>query len=105
MTPPDASSNGDQRGVALRASGHPLGDAPPRTVAGLVAGVRHARPEDPPEYWLQMPDPTVVAVTEADSIAPIMAVTSTWGDVFDITVITAITAEGGMAIARRAMAK
>ena len=74
-------------------------------MAGPVAGVRHARPEDPPEYWLQTPDPTVVAITEADSIAPIMAVTSVWDDVFDITVIPAVTGEEGMAIARQVMAK
>jgi len=57
------------------------------------------------EYWLQTPDPSVVAVTEADSIGPIMAATAPWEDVFDITVIPAVTAEEGMAIARQAMSK
>ena len=57
------------------------------------------------EYWLQTPDPTVVAVTESDSVGPIMAVVADWDDVFDITVIPAVTAEERMAIARQAMAK
>ena len=58
------------------------------------------------EYWLQTPDPTGgVAVTESDSVGPIMAVVADWDDVFDITVIPAVTAEERMAIARQAMAK
>jgi hypothetical protein len=57
------------------------------------------------EYWLQTPDPNVIVVAEADSIASMMAATSAWDDVHDITVIPAVTAEEGMAIARQAMAK
>ena len=55
------------------------------------------------EYWLGTSDPTVVAVFEADSVAPILAVTSAWGDVFDITVVPAITAEEGLASAQQMM--
>ena len=57
------------------------------------------------EYWLQTPDPNVIVVVEADSIAPIMAATSAWDDLDDITVIPAVTAEEGMALARQAMAQ
>jgi len=55
------------------------------------------------EYWLQASDPDVVGVFEADSIAPIMAITVEWGDVFDITVVPAITAEEGLTLAQQMM--
>lgn len=55
------------------------------------------------EYWLQASDPNVVAVFEADSIAPIMAITTEWGDEFDITVVPAITGEEGAELAKQAM--
>ena len=55
------------------------------------------------EYWLQANDPHVIAIFEADSVAPIMAVTAQWGDVFDITVIPAITAEEGLQLAQQMM--
>ena len=56
------------------------------------------------EYWLQIQDPNVITVFEADSIAPIMAATSPWDDVFDFTIIPAVSADDGMEIARRFMA-
>ena len=56
------------------------------------------------EYWLQTQDPNVITVFEADSIAPIMAATSPWDDVFDFTIVPAVSAEEGMEIARRLMA-
>ena len=56
------------------------------------------------EYWLQTQDPNVITVFEADSIAPIMASTSPWDDVFDFTIVPAVSAEDGMEIARRFMA-
>ena len=55
------------------------------------------------EYWLQTSDPTVVSVFEADSIAPIMAITAEWGDEFDITVVPAITGEEGLELAKQVM--
>lgn len=55
------------------------------------------------EYWLQTPDPHCISIVEADSIAPIMAAVSQWDDVFDITVIPAITAEEGIELAKQAM--
>ena len=55
------------------------------------------------EYWLQTGDPAVIAIFEADSVAPIMAITTEWGDVFDITVVPAITAEDGLELAKQMM--
>jgi hypothetical protein len=56
------------------------------------------------EYWLQIPDPQLIAVVEADNIAPIMAAITPWDDVFDFTIVPAVGAEEGMEIARRMMA-
>lgn len=50
------------------------------------------------EYWLQHPDMTVVAVFEADSIAPILAVNTEWSEAFSWTTVPAITAEDGIAL-------
>jgi len=55
------------------------------------------------EYWLQTSDPAVIAVFEADSVAPILAINVEWGDVFDITVVPAVTAEEGLALLRQMM--
>ena len=56
------------------------------------------------EYWLQTTDPAVIAVAEADSVAQMMASTAGWHDVFDITIVPAVTAEEGLEIARRMQA-
>ena len=55
------------------------------------------------EYWPQTSNPSVIAVFEAQSIGPIMAVTVTWSDAFDITVVPAITAEDGLQLAQQMM--
>ncbi len=55
------------------------------------------------EYWLQTADPTVIAIFEADSVAPIMATLAEWGDVFDITVVPAVTSEEGLELAQQMM--
>ena len=55
------------------------------------------------EYWLQTPDPAVISVAEADSIAPIMAVVAQWDDFFDISVFPAVTAEEGLQLAQQMM--
>jgi len=55
------------------------------------------------EYWLQSAEPTVISVFEADSNAAIMALTIAWTDVFDITVVPAVTGEQGMEMARQMM--
>jgi hypothetical protein len=53
------------------------------------------------EFWLQTPDPNLVVITEADSIAPIMAATSAWDDVYSFTVVPAVSAQEGLEIAKR----
>jgi len=57
------------------------------------------------EWWLQTPDPEVVLVTEADSVVPMLAARAAWDDVFEITILPAVSAEEGMAIARQAAAQ
>ena len=52
------------------------------------------------EYWLQTSDPAVIIVAEGDSVVPIMVTIAQWDDVFDITVIPAITAEEGLELAK-----
>lgn len=56
------------------------------------------------EYWL-MGAPSVITIDEADSIAPIMASTLPWADLFDVTVVPAITAEEGLKLAAQMMPK
>jgi hypothetical protein len=53
------------------------------------------------EYWLQSGDVSVVAAFEADSVAPIMAVTAEWGDEFDITVVPAVTSQEGLKLVQQ----
>ena len=55
------------------------------------------------EYWLQTGDPAIVSIVETGSVAPIMATLAEWGDVFDITVVPAITAEEGLQLAQQMM--
>jgi hypothetical protein len=55
------------------------------------------------EYWLQTTDPSVISIIEADNIAPIMAAVAAWDDVFDITVVPAITAEEGLELVKQMM--
>lgn len=57
------------------------------------------------EYWLQTNSPHVVGIFEADNIAPIMAMAMPWGDIYDITVVPAITAEDGLKLASQMMPK
>ena len=55
------------------------------------------------EYWLQTTNPAVVSIFKADSVAPIMGTLAEWGDVFDISVYPAITAEEGLELAKQMM--
>ncbi len=55
------------------------------------------------EYWLQTTNPTVIAIYEADSVMPIMVANADWADVFDITVVPAITAEDGLRLAQHTL--
>jgi hypothetical protein len=56
------------------------------------------------EYWLQNDDYTVVSIFEADDSAPIFAISAQWGDVFNIKVVPAVTAEQGLKLAQQMMA-
>jgi len=53
------------------------------------------------EYWLQSADPVIVVIMETDDIAPIMAATSQWDDVFEWRVFPAVTAQQGMELASK----
>ncbi len=53
------------------------------------------------EYWLQTSNPDVISVFEADSVEPIMAITTEWGDEFDVTVVPAITGEAGLQLVQQ----
>lgn len=53
------------------------------------------------EYWLQTDDPTVISVMEAEGVAPLMQISAEWGDVFDITIVPAVTSEEGLQMAQR----
>ena len=57
------------------------------------------------EYWLQTNTPRVISIFEADNIAPIMASTAPWTDLFEITVVPAVTAEEGLKLASQMMPK
>jgi hypothetical protein len=56
------------------------------------------------EYWLQTDNPKIVTIVETDDIAPILAATSQWDDVFSFTVVPACTAEQGLEMAKKMMA-
>jgi hypothetical protein len=56
------------------------------------------------EYWLQDDDYAVVSIFEADDNAPIFAISAQWGDVFNIKVVPAVTAEQGLKLAQQMMA-
>lgn len=55
------------------------------------------------EYWLQADDPSVITITEADDPVPMMAAVADWNDVFEMTVLPAMTAEQGMELAKASM--
>ncbi len=55
------------------------------------------------EYWLLTPDPNVILAFEGESIAPMEEAISAWDDVFDITIVPAITAEDGIKVAKQRM--
>lgn len=52
------------------------------------------------EYWLATGDPCVIVLVEAASMAPLMTALADWDEVFDITIVPAVTAEDGMRFAK-----
>ena len=57
------------------------------------------------EYWLQTYTPNVISIDEADDIAPLIAATMPWADLFDIAVVPAISVEEGLKLASQMMPK
>jgi hypothetical protein len=57
------------------------------------------------EYWPETEHPRVIAVVEAESTAPFAAVRMDWGDLFEIEVFPAVSAEQGMEMLREAMSE
>ncbi|MDQ3891493.1 MAG: DUF3303 domain-containing protein [Actinomycetota bacterium] len=57
------------------------------------------------EYWLETESPRVVAIMEADSMAPFGEIRMVWGDLFDIEVFPAVTGEQGMEMLRQSMSE
>jgi hypothetical protein len=55
------------------------------------------------EYWPLGGAVSVISIFEADSVAPILATLMAWGDVFEISVSPAVTAEEGMRLAQQMM--
>lgn len=60
------------------------------------------------EYWLAGPGqegPNVIAIFKAPSSAPIYLTSIAWGDIFDIEVHPAVTADEGLALASKMLMK
>jgi hypothetical protein len=57
------------------------------------------------EYWLETDSPRVVAILEAEGMAPLEALRMDWGDLFEIRVYPAVTGEQGMEMLRHAMSQ
>jgi hypothetical protein len=57
------------------------------------------------EYWLETKAPRVVAVMEAENMEAFGQIRMDWGDMFEIEVFPAVTAEQGMEMLRRAMSE
>jgi hypothetical protein len=57
------------------------------------------------EYWLQNPNPHIIVAFEVDNYATIMAMNMHWNDLYDITVVPAITGEEGLKLAKKMMPK
>ena len=55
------------------------------------------------EYWLETGSPRVVAIMEAESMAPFGQIRMDWADLFEIEVFPAVTGEEGMEMLRQAM--
>lgn len=57
------------------------------------------------EYWLHTCKPYSILIFEADDITPIMLSYAAWEDMFDITIVPAISAEDGLKMAQQMMAE
>ena len=57
------------------------------------------------EYWPAASDPAVVSIFRTDDYAALMEIGVTWGDVFDITTLPAVSAEDGLEIGPEVLAR
>ncbi len=57
------------------------------------------------EYVLSIPSPNVIALFEADTMAPILAVLAAWDDLFEITIAPAISGEESRRLAQEMFAE
>lgn len=53
------------------------------------------------EYWLMSEEVSSITIAEADSIAPAIAAMRDWNDLFEISMVPAISAEDGMKLAKQ----
>ncbi len=53
------------------------------------------------EYWLQGSDPTLIVISENEDVGSLMRAIADWDDVFDLTVLPAVTAEQGLQLAKQ----
>ncbi len=56
------------------------------------------------EYWLATSDPSVISIAEAADAGVIRQAMAHWDDLFEYSVFPAVTAEQGIAEARRQLA-
>ena len=57
------------------------------------------------EYWPSAEDPAVVSIFRTEDFAALMEIGFTWGDIFDITTLPAVSAEEGLRIGADVMAR
>jgi hypothetical protein len=53
------------------------------------------------EYWLAGKEPDVIIVSECDDALTVISAIFQWADLFDTTVVPAITGEAGLELARQ----
>jgi hypothetical protein len=53
------------------------------------------------EYWLLSDNPTLITIAEAENVASMMRALADWDDVFEFTVLPAMTAEEGLQLAKQ----
>jgi hypothetical protein len=74
------------------------GTAQERTARRMEWQIPDVGAEFVAEYWLQTPDPAVIAVFRADHIGQMWAVFPAWDDLFEISIYPAITGEEGLEV-------
>lgn len=57
------------------------------------------------EYWPAAEDPAVVSIFRTDDYGALMEIDLTWGDLFDITTLPAVSADEGLKIGPEVMGR